>query len=270
MQTIAIVHYHLSMRPERPRDEPPDLIVVGEAMVDVRAPAVRPGQRSHGSISLRAGGTAVNAALAAASIGARVCVVGRVGDDGAGRLVRDALEAAGVECASSWTRSLPTGTFVEVGDSIVADPGASAALTIDDIPRPLRASAVLLSPYFRTSWPARSPRLRRRAGSRDRTGTSTSATTHPRPATRSSARRSGKTAPSPCAAPRGSSVLLRRRWQGRRRVPATHSPPAFWSSSREAMLGACLSWAARLATRPRRTGSGPRPASRSTMRVRGR
>ena len=148
MQTIANVHYHLSMRPERPPDEPPDLIVVGEVMVDVRAPAVRPGQRSHESISLRAGGTAVNVALAAASIGARVCVVGRVGDDGAGRLVRDALEAAGVECGLVLDAQLPTGTFVEVGDSIVADPGANAALTIADVPRPLRASAVLLSPYL--------------------------------------------------------------------------------------------------------------------------
>ena len=193
MQTIANVHYHLSMRPERPPDEPPDLIVVGEVMVDVRAPAVRPGQRSHGSISLRAGGTAVNAALAAASIGARVCVVGRVGDDGAGRLVRDALEAAGVECGLVLDAQLPTGTFVEVGDSIVADPGANAALTIADVPRAAArvGGAALAVPSGRAR-PRGRRELRRRAGSRDRTGTSTSATTHPRPPTRSSARRSGK------------------------------------------------------------------------------
>ena len=138
----------VSMRPERPCDEPPDLIVVGEAMVDVRAPAVRPGQRSHGSISLRAGGTAVNAALAAASIGARVCVVGRVGDDGAGRLVRDALEAAGVECGLVLDGQSPDGHFRRGRRLDRRRPGANAALTIDDIPRPLRASAVLLSPYL--------------------------------------------------------------------------------------------------------------------------
>jgi sugar/nucleoside kinase (ribokinase family) len=126
----------------------PDLIVVGEVMVDVRGPAGRSGTRTHGSIRLRAGGTAVNAALAAASIGARVSVVARVGDDGAGRLVRDALEAAGVGYRLVHDEYLPTGTFVELGETIVADRGANAALALADIPLPLSASAVLLSPYL--------------------------------------------------------------------------------------------------------------------------
>jgi sugar/nucleoside kinase (ribokinase family) len=65
-------------------------------MVDVRGPAARAGTATHGSARLRAGGTAVNAALAAASIGARVLVVGRIGRDADGRLVTEALEAAGV------------------------------------------------------------------------------------------------------------------------------------------------------------------------------
>ncbi len=126
-----------------------DLIVVGEVMVDVRGLAGRPGEATHGAVRLRAGGTAVNAALAAASIGARVTVVGRIGSDGAGRLVAEALEASGVAFRLAVDDTRPTGTFVELGDTIVADPGANDALALDDIPVPLRASAVLLSPYLR-------------------------------------------------------------------------------------------------------------------------
>jgi len=125
-----------------------DLVVVGELMVDVHVAAVRPGGRAHGPIRLRAGGTAINAALAAASIGARVCVVGRTGADAAGRLLRDTLDEAGVSTQIGEDDALPTGTFVEFGDSVAADQGANAALSIDDIPRPLRATAVLLSAYL--------------------------------------------------------------------------------------------------------------------------
>jgi sugar/nucleoside kinase (ribokinase family) len=123
------------------------LLVVGELMIDVQVAAVSPDGPTHGPIRLRPGGTAVNAALAAASIGARACVVGRIGRDAAGRLVRATLEEAGVAFRLAEDESLPTGTFVEFGDSIAADRGANAALAIDDIPSPLRAGAVLVSPY---------------------------------------------------------------------------------------------------------------------------
>ena len=67
-------------------------------MLDGSLPAPAAGGRVHGSIELRAGGSAANVALAAARLGARTLVaVGRVGADAAGRLVRDALEAGGVE-----------------------------------------------------------------------------------------------------------------------------------------------------------------------------
>ena len=74
------------------------LIAVGDVMVDVvcdRLP--EPGTRLHGGVSLRAGGSAVNAALAAAEIGAGAAVVGRVGADAAGDVVAATLEARGVE-----------------------------------------------------------------------------------------------------------------------------------------------------------------------------
>jgi sugar/nucleoside kinase (ribokinase family) len=125
-----------------------DLAVVGELMVDVHVAAVSPGGRTHGPIRLRAGGTAVNAALAAASIGARVCVVGRTGADAAGRLLRGTLADAGVSTRLSEDAALPTGTFVEFGDAVAADQGANATLSIDDVPRPLRATAVLVSAYL--------------------------------------------------------------------------------------------------------------------------
>ena len=46
-----------------------------------------------------AGGIAVNSALAAARLGGRVRLVSRVGDDMAGRSLRQTLEEAGVDCA---------------------------------------------------------------------------------------------------------------------------------------------------------------------------
>ncbi len=60
----------------------------------------------------------------------------------------EALEASGVAFLRAVDETRPTGTFVELGDTIVADPGANDALALDDIPVPLRASAVLLSPYL--------------------------------------------------------------------------------------------------------------------------
>ena len=66
-------------------------------MLDGALPAPVPGGRVHGGIDLRVGGSAANAALAAARLGARAAVVGRVGADAAGRIVAEELTAAGVE-----------------------------------------------------------------------------------------------------------------------------------------------------------------------------
>jgi sugar/nucleoside kinase (ribokinase family) len=80
-----------------------DLIAVGDVLLDASLPELIPGRRVHGRIELRPGGSATNIALAAARLHARAAVVGRVGADPAGRLVADALAAAGVE-------PLPPGT----------------------------------------------------------------------------------------------------------------------------------------------------------------
>jgi sugar/nucleoside kinase (ribokinase family) len=127
---------------------PYDVIAVGDVMLDGTLPAPLAGGRVHGRIELRAGGSAANAALAAARLGASAAVVGRVGADPAGRLVGDALAAAGVEALLAHDVEARTGCVVVVGGtSIVADPGASARLAPDDLPATLEAGAVLVSGY---------------------------------------------------------------------------------------------------------------------------
>ena len=125
-----------------------DLIAVGDVMLDGALPAPVAGGRVHGRIELRVGGSAANAALAAARLGARAAVIGRVGADPAGRLVADTLAATGVEPLLADDEEAPTGCVIVVGGtSIVADPGASARLAPGDLPETLEARAVLVSGY---------------------------------------------------------------------------------------------------------------------------
>jgi ribokinase len=124
-----------------------DLIAVGDVLLDASVPELSPGQRVHGRIELRPGGSAANVALAAASLHARAAIVGRVGTDPAGRLVTDGLAAAGVEPLLARDGEVGTGTFVASGSAIVADPGASLRLVLDDLPPVLEAAAVLVSGY---------------------------------------------------------------------------------------------------------------------------
>jgi sugar/nucleoside kinase (ribokinase family) len=127
---------------------PLDLIAVGDVMLDGALPAPVAGGRVHGRIELRPGGSAANAALAAAGLGARAAVIGRVGADAAGRLVADELAAAGVEPLLARDAELGTGCVVVVGGtSVVADPGASARLAPQDLPATLEGRAVVVSGY---------------------------------------------------------------------------------------------------------------------------
>jgi sugar/nucleoside kinase (ribokinase family) len=121
-------------------------LAVGEVMVDVIAPAREPA-RSHAPIELRAGGSAINAARAAAALGARAAVAARVGDDPARALLEAALHEAAVEARFAIDRERPTGCFVQVGDRIVADRGANAAFAAGDLGS-LEADVVLVSGYL--------------------------------------------------------------------------------------------------------------------------
>ena len=122
-----------------------DLVAVGEVLLDVTAPELSAGRVTHGPVRVRAGGVPVHAAVAAARAGARAAVVGRIGSDAAAAAIKDALARAGVDAQLAEDRERPSGTYVEAGDAIVADRGASAALAASDIPSPLVAGAVLVS-----------------------------------------------------------------------------------------------------------------------------
>jgi len=132
----------------------PDLVVIGDALLDVvaDAAALLEGGDVRGSVRVRPGGQGANVAAWAASEGLRVRLHASVGDDAAGRLVRDALEERGVEAALTVDPSAPTGTLlvlVREGErSMVADRGAAARLAPADLPETIEAAAVLVSGYL--------------------------------------------------------------------------------------------------------------------------
>jgi sugar/nucleoside kinase (ribokinase family) len=128
-----------------------DLVAVGEVLLDVSAPGLVAGRVVHERVEVRAGGTPVNAARAAVEIGASAAVVGRVGADVAGAAIRAELGDRGIEPLLAVDPDIATGTFVEAGRgpdrAIATDRGASAGLAADDVPRGLRAQALLVSGY---------------------------------------------------------------------------------------------------------------------------
>jgi ribokinase len=87
------------------------LIAAGDVMVDVVcAELPSTGTRVHADVSVRAGGSAVNAARAAASAGASGAVLGRIGNDPAGDLVLADLDAAAITSHLARDDELRTGT----------------------------------------------------------------------------------------------------------------------------------------------------------------
>jgi sugar/nucleoside kinase (ribokinase family) len=118
-------------------------VAVGDVMLDVSVA----GKGHDASIDVTAGGSAVNAAVWAAASGAEATVVGRVGDDLAGRAVRAELEERSVRAELSADPEAPTGTFLVVDGEIRADRGANARFEPAHLPAELRANVVLLSGY---------------------------------------------------------------------------------------------------------------------------
>jgi sugar/nucleoside kinase (ribokinase family) len=147
----------------------PDVIAVGDVMVDARveAEALRRGGHVAGQVRLRPGGSAANAAAWARSAGVTAAVVGRVGDDFAGRALRAELAARGVEALLALDPDAPTGVVLALAETLVAERGATARLRPDDVPAPLAAGAVLVSGYVllqEDSGPAAEAALERAAG----------------------------------------------------------------------------------------------------------
>jgi sugar/nucleoside kinase (ribokinase family) len=132
----------------------PDVVVVGDLMLDVAvdAPALATGGDVHGTVIARPGGSGANAAVWAARAGARVRFHGRVGDDVTGRVLRDAMTEHGVEAALVVALGRRTGcllaTRVAGERSMVADRGANATVSPEDLPAALEAGAVLVSGYL--------------------------------------------------------------------------------------------------------------------------
>ncbi|MEV5413793.1 carbohydrate kinase family protein [Thermopolyspora sp. NPDC052614] len=138
-----------------------DLLVVGDANPDVIAgplpEAIAFGQREQlvDSGTLTLGGSAAIMACGAARLGLRVAFAGRVGDDDAGRYVRDTLASRGVDVSGlRLDPDLPTPLTVVLtrGDdrAIVTSPGTLAATSGRDVPESLlaRSRHVHAASYF--------------------------------------------------------------------------------------------------------------------------
>jgi sugar/nucleoside kinase (ribokinase family) len=123
-------------------------VAVGDVMVDIvsdRLPSS--GERAHGSVRMRAGGSTVNAALVARELGAEAQVVGRIGEDPAGDVVISTLKHHGIAAHLGRDGELPTGIAVALEDAVVASRGANARLSADDLPSPLQGDALLVSGF---------------------------------------------------------------------------------------------------------------------------
>ena len=121
----------------------PEVAVVGSAnldlVVEVETIPVAGETVLGGDLRLIPGGKGANQAVAAARLGRRVAMIGRVGDDDAGRRLRSAIDAAGVDTASLLTAGgAPSGTaLIAVGadgdNAIVVSPGANGRLSSADV-----------------------------------------------------------------------------------------------------------------------------------------
>src|SRR5436305_2035131 len=117
------------------------VIVVGDASLDIVArhhgPVVHGGD-ARADVTPAVGGAGANTAAWLASREVDTVLVGRVGDDMAGRQVRAELTAAGVRCELAVDPKAPTGCVVVLVDeagqrSMLADRGANAWLSGDDM-----------------------------------------------------------------------------------------------------------------------------------------
>jgi sugar/nucleoside kinase (ribokinase family) len=124
-------------------------MAVGDVMIDVavEGDAVARGGHVTGKVRVTAGGSAANAAAWARAAGASAAVVGRVGDDVAGRVLRAALAERGIEPLLAVDDAAPTGAVLSLGSTVVAERGANGRFVPADVPERLEAGAVLVSGY---------------------------------------------------------------------------------------------------------------------------
>jgi ribokinase len=130
------------------------IVVVGSLNADLVVRTARfpqPGETLQGSdLAILPGGKSANQAVAAGRLGGTVRMVGAVGDDGNGALLRDSVAAAGVDTRHVTIREgVATGTAVITVDAagentIVISAGANGTLTPDDVPADVFADAAVL------------------------------------------------------------------------------------------------------------------------------
>jgi sugar/nucleoside kinase (ribokinase family) len=122
-----------------------DFVAVGDVMLDVHVATAPANDRVHEGVTVAAGGSAVNAACAAARLGVRAAVVGCIGDDAGGRAVAAELDRAGVERLLTVVAGGRTGTAVYIADGVVADRGANECFSNSELPD---AAVTLVSGYL--------------------------------------------------------------------------------------------------------------------------
>jgi len=120
------------------------IVVVGSLNADLVVRTERfpkPGETLQGSdLAILPGGKSANQAVAAGRLGGTVRMIGAVGDDGNGALLRDSVAAAGVDTTHVAVRQgTATGTAVITVDgagenTIVVSAGANGTLTPSDVP----------------------------------------------------------------------------------------------------------------------------------------
>jgi len=127
-----------------------EVVVIGSANADVVVRVERrpgPGETVLGSDTvLAAGGKGANAAVAAAKQKAQVALLGALGDDQHGELLRDSMSEAGVQLDLVRTTDRPTGaayiTVTPDGENtIVVSPGANSAVDVDQVDQAREAIA---------------------------------------------------------------------------------------------------------------------------------
>jgi sugar/nucleoside kinase (ribokinase family) len=127
----------------------PDVLAVGDVMVDVRVPAdALHAGHVLGRVQMRPGGSSATAAVWAAAGGASAAVVARIGADFAGGALRLALSERGVEALLAEDREAPTGVVLLLGEEVVAERGANARLAPEDLPAEIGSPALLVSGYL--------------------------------------------------------------------------------------------------------------------------
>ena len=121
----------------------PRILVVGSANVDYTVALSRlpqPGETvTGGTLLVNHGGKGANQAVAARRLGAEVRLIACLGDDAAGRGIRDALAAEGIDVSGlASTGEAATGTALIVVDAdgrnqIAVAPGANRRLDVDTV-----------------------------------------------------------------------------------------------------------------------------------------